>query len=272
MARGGRNVPGLQERFALKGKLLPYYHRGQLVVNNWPKPFGPARSPAQQDTQTAFKRFQRAVKFFQPQQIITAMETTANTGMYPRDILMAAALGTNVMLAYDEPGAQPMIGDGIEKFTADGTTGTHTFSNIPQGYSSLMLDVLARSSFNGNQDTITVQFNGDTGAHYDQTAWNRNGTFSAINQTFGLACDVTSATSPALYPGGGRILIPGYANTAFYKYLEASGADVHTHAANQMWMNFAQTWWQSQAAINSISLHVNGLFIAGSTVTLYGLF
>lgn len=272
MPRGGRNVPGLQQRFALKGKLLVKKYRGQLVVQKWPKPYGKARSQKQLDTQTAFKRFQRAVKFFPPQQIITAMELTKGTGMYPRDLMMAASLGTNVMIGYDELGATPMIGDGLEKFVAAGGETTIEFQNIPPGYSSLSLLISARSLKAATTETLRITCNGDAGAKY--TYWTQNffGYTDLYNQPSAEIGDINAASSPANFPSQIEVSLANYASSTFYKsYLSRGDVIVASSGASQF-MNFRGGWYADKTPISRITITAPTGFAAGSAATLYGLF
>jgi hypothetical protein len=272
MPRGGRNVPGLQQRWALKGKLLVKKYKGKLVVQSWPKPYGKARSEAQANTQKAFQRFQRAVKFFPPQQIITAMELTKSTGMYPRDLMMAASLGTNVMLGYDEPGALPVIGDGLEKFTATGGETTIDWTNIPPGYSALELIINGRALGGGSFDSLLVTFNGDTAAHYDSTVWfNPSGVGQVLAGNTATICALNGNSCPANYPTAARCLLPAY-NSPFYKQGIATYTRIQAVLAGN-WFTEQQTlWWRSTATIARLTLTLPTGFVKGSTVTLYGLF
>lgn len=272
MPRGGRNVPGLQERWALKGKLLPLIRRGQLHVQAWPKPFGPARSQAQKDTQVAFARFQRAAKFFPPDLTIQAMTVTQGTGMYPRDLLLAAALGTNVMLGYDQLGAQPMLGDGLQKFVAVGGESSVDFPAIPPGYSALRLFGMGRSTAATTFMNATLQYNGGGGGNYDWALWWSPGPTSAFNAPGATCGHFTGASCPAGYPSLFDLFIPNYSSTSFFKVGQQRGAHMtalsNTNLLNEFWMHY----WRSMAAVSRITLTFDGPLAAGSTFTLQGLF
>jgi len=272
MPRGGRNIPSLQQRFALKGKLLVKKYKGQLVVQSWPKPYGKARSPAQAATQEAFKRFQRAVKYFPPQQIITAMELTAGTGMYPRDLMMAASLGTNVMIGYSDYGAHPMIGDGLQKFVATGGETEIDFQNIPLGYSSLLISLFGRTNRNAGADTVTMRFNGDAANDYDWLTWWDAGNGTARGQTSAITLDFLGATAPAGYCGSGTIMIPNYATPAFYKAYIAQGVRMDALTTGNPILFNLSGYWRKADQVSRVTLTTVGGMIAGSSATLYGLY
>lgn len=272
MPRGGRNVPSLQQRFALKGKMLVKYYKGKLVVQSWPKPYGKPRSEAQANTIEAFKRIQRALKFLPPQQTITAMELTAKTGMYPRDLLMQAMTGTNIMLGYDELGATPMIGDGLAKFVATGTENTITFDQIPPGYSALLMIGLLRTTLTGQGEALLHRFNNDTGANYEAYINDAGtpGNSFGLTGTFGLAA--ASAGCVASSASSTRALIPGYASSAFIKGVIGEYNMLRALTGSGMTYGHTAGFWRNVDAINQIDILTAGTYLQGSTVTLYGLF
>jgi hypothetical protein len=272
MARGGRNIPGLKQRFALKGKMLVKLWKGKPVVQAWPKAYGPPRSQAAADVITAFKRGQRAMKFMLPRFTIAAMDLTAKTGMYPRDILYQAMVGTNIQLAIDEPGAHTMIGDGLQKFTALGTEAFIDFQNIPLGYSGLLLQILGRDNVSATNTQWSLTLNGDTGPRYDFNRENRFGSTQGVSVNSIALPSITAATAPANYPGAMQILIPGYASQAFYKSLIARGSIAAVHNATNLFEDRVDGWWQSLAQVSTLRITAATSFHVGTEITLYGLF
>lgn len=271
MARG-RDVPTLTERWHLKNKVLVKKWKGQVVVQSWPKPYGPARSQKQQDTQTAFKRVQRALKTIPPQFTIAAMAKTKGTGMYPRDILMQGMTGTNILLAYEAGWPQPMMGDGLFKFTANGGETTCDFTGIPQGYSALQMEILARTLSGGSNEFLTFTINGDSAAHYDRCEWWNSGSAFDFAVTSGKLADINGNGASANYASAVAVHFPGYTNTAFYKSVLSSSESFRGGTSTTVFPIILRNWWRSTAAVNRITITAASGFKAGSQITLYGLF
>jgi hypothetical protein len=272
MARGQRNIPGLQQRFALKGKLLVTKWKGQTRVSKWPKPYGPPRSQAQADTIAAFKKIQRALKFLPASQTITAMNVTAKTGMYPRDLLMQGMTGTNILLAYDNKGTHAMIGDGIDQQIISSGITNFDFSNIPGGYSALWLTIIGRTLASGNAENPVLQFNADGGPHYDYNRENRFGSGQGVSVTGIILPTMNGSTAPAGYPSVMEILIPGYASSSFFKSILARGNWSGVHAGADFSEDRVDAWWQNTNPIARLFTVTSAGWAQGSTCTLYGLF
>lgn len=161
--------------------------------------------------------------------------------------------------------------------TVNPSTSPVTFSSIPATFSALRLIGFGRSSKAGNaSDDLTVQFNTDTGANYDYqleitTSTTANG-FQATGQTSGIVAELTAAGAAANYGDGFDILIPGYANTTFYKTFQSHYA-VHANGAGagNFYNNTITGAWKSTAAINEIQLVTGSSWVAGSQVRLYGI-
>ncbi len=67
--------------------------RGVLRVRKWPKKRGPPKSASQRFWVDWFKQANLLAKYADPMTQIRAKELTAHTGMYPRDIILAAMRG-----------------------------------------------------------------------------------------------------------------------------------------------------------------------------------
>jgi len=67
--------------------------RGVIRVRKWPRKRGPPKSAAQRFWIDWFKQANLLAKYADPMSQIRAKELTAHTGMYPRDILLAAMRG-----------------------------------------------------------------------------------------------------------------------------------------------------------------------------------
>lgn len=161
--------------------------------------------------------------------------------------------------------------------TANPSTSPVTFSSIPAGFGSLMLIGFGRSQKAGTtSDPITMQFNSDTGANYETQFQFTTGTSVTASQltgqTSGDVAELTPAGAIANYSASFSLLIPGYANTTFYKswqsryMMHANGAVVGNINNNML-----TGAWASTAAINRIDLLTGSSWVAGSQVRLYGI-
>jgi hypothetical protein len=172
-----------------------------------------------------------------------------------------------------------------ETTLAGSTTNVITWSGIPVTYQHLLVLVQARlTETTALTDDITLQFNGDAGAHYSSL------TMSATNISGSLvgpaaAAAYATASIPAFRvaasqggapanAGGGFAWIPNYAASAFNKAVySVSGAGNGTSAMVDGRLRFGFWNPSSQAAVSSISLTApaGSSFLAGSQFCLYGV-
>lgn len=155
-------------------------------------------------------------------------------------------------------------------------TASINFASIPGTYSALRLVGQVRGDTAAAAVASVVRFNGDTGANYDlQTFYVSNGTVAGTQTLAGTSLNmfaVDAATAPAGAAGAFVIDIPNYAGTTFHKQALAQTTDKRASDAGSFYAQQAIGFWRATAAITSISLAPgSGNFVAGSTVTLYGL-
>lgn len=266
----GRDIPSLQQAWHLKGKLMVKLHRGAVVVQTWPKPYGPPRSQAQADTITAFKQMQRAMKFAMPQEWVSAIEDTKQSGMYPRDYLFSAMSGNMMLVESYLSGAISAAIDRLQSFTANGGETTLTFNGIPPGYRSIELVGQTRLGVAATFSDITMTLNTDISNSYDGSFWNADGTFTSIAAQFVNVAEITANTAPANYASSWGALFPNYAGAIFYKSIAAWSKRFESAASVGMRQTFINGWWRKTAPITRIDLAFPGGAVKGSTVDLYG--
>ena len=152
----------------------------------------------------------------------------------------------------------------IATTTLGSTTQSYTFSSIPSTYTDLVLITSLQVASGG--DNICVRLNGDTGSNYSYTRVFGNGT-SALS-------DRGSNTTQALIGNESSSQFTtqvthfmNYANSTTYKTILS-----RSNAANGEVVAWV-TPWRSTSAITSILVRSagGGGFIAGSTLTLYGI-
>lgn len=151
---------------------------------------------------------------------------------------------------------------------------TVTFSSIPGTYENLILVIVG--AFTGGSSDVELQFNGDTGAHYDWQLLNGNNTATSasasVAQTSILLGQLNQAGTPAAQANSMRIVIPGYADTNFNKTVLAENMRITGTTAAALVRTSSGGNWRSAAAITSIVVLNDGAttFVANSRFTLYG--
>jgi hypothetical protein len=186
-----------------------------------------------------------------------------------------------VCTAAGTPGTWAAVGAGggmtlIQDVLLSAVTASITFSSIPQTYKSLVLDLFGAVNTTGVVDeSIHLNFNGDTGTNYDSLV------NVAVTETGGLASygygvafiamgNIPAANAPAGSSGGQTLRIPNYASTTFWKSVLFYGGDHWGTSNNTAFVTYAD--WRSTAAISEISLQpASGSFLAGTRATLWGL-
>lgn len=165
----------------------------------------------------------------------------------------------------------------IERQTVGGGgAASFDFTGIAGTYSGLMLDWQARSDTNATSTGTMLTYNGDGGANYSYSYYQENngggspGTL--VGQTNTGAGSMAAATSAAGGSGWGRIVIPAYAGTTFYKGHTCQYGFVTSDAGAGFWAGWMVGRWLSTAAITRVTIAPTaGSLVSGSVCSLYGL-
>ncbi|MGR3295861.1 MAG: hypothetical protein ACUZ8A_06505 [Candidatus Bathyanammoxibius sp.] len=158
----------------------------------------------------------------------------------------------------------------IQRTTLAAPAASVTFSNIPQGYEALQLNVYTRTDGGGFLAQIEIEFNGDNVvANYNrqQLVAIVAGVSSARSAGTQSWLVSNSAGAGANQFAGGHYTIPQYAATDRHKHvLTIHGATVEPR------LSLMSNRWKSTDAINAIVLTPQaGNFIAGSVFELVGV-
>lgn len=152
------------------------------------------------------------------------------------------------------------------------------FASIPATYRHLMLVCHGRTDRAGTgRDPIQIKFNNDGSAlYYYETLGYLNATATAAGnaaQTSGESVRFAAATAPAGAAGGGSILIPNYAGTAFHKTWNVQSTDSQTDLAAGQELTLVGGRYASTTAISRIDLtpSTGANLLAGSMFSLYGM-
>ena len=154
-----------------------------------------------------------------------------------------------------------------------GTPGaTFTISSIPGTYNSILIDIDGQTS-SGSDQVFACDFNGDTASHYK---WNYFLSNSAANSQGGSNSD-TAIHAGTLASSSGtsqssqyELKVLNYAGTTFYKSMSSVPAN-YNNAGNPAIQIFDGVWSET-TAVTSISCTLGGgNFVAGTTLSIYGL-
>lgn len=136
-----------------------------------------------------------------------------------------------------------------------------TFSNIPQTFKDLYIEISGTNSSDGQN--VYAQLNGDTGANYSYTRITGNGTAAASSRSTGGTYLVLSDFGTTV--NSSKINIMQYANTNVYKtVLENGGIASYRVTA---YVNL----WRSTAAVTSVYLFSASGNLATGTLKLWGV-
>lgn len=163
----------------------------------------------------------------------------------------------------------------ISRQTPSGT-GTVTFSSIPGTFRDLKIVIDGASSAAAVSEAVNIEFNGDSGSNYDIQFIQGTGSSATSGGTVATTppevCQVTGA-SVSNVSSGGIAYIPNYAQTTFQKWcLSKAILKTGTASTSNFFIQDFNIWWRNTAAITSITLTLaSGNWVAGSTVSLYGV-
>jgi hypothetical protein len=164
----------------------------------------------------------------------------------------------------------------IQRVAGTGSSGTITFTSIPQTYKHLQIRGLARSTEAAGASNLYIKsFNSDAGTNYAHHRLTGNGSTVTANgqatQSDIILGQVPAASSSANLACVFIIDILDYASTSKYKTIRAfTGQDTNNAFNGQvgLWSGL----WQSTSALTSLSLSLDGgNFNTISTFALYGM-
>jgi len=149
-----------------------------------------------------------------------------------------------------------------------------TFSNIPQTYKHLQLRIIARTTFNNNDDYLSMRFNGDSGANYTYHglyALNTTpGAYGSGNQTI-LSLQRVAGASAANTFGIVVADILDYTSVNKFKtFRNLGGCEDNTQGSVYLHSGV----WQNTAAITSVQIfggNASSTLVQHSHLALYGI-
>lgn len=146
-----------------------------------------------------------------------------------------------------------------------------TFSNIPQGYTDLIVKFSIRFDLPYDAANVNLRFNSDSASNYSIRRIKGSGT--------SLVSDSASGTSMTINYGAGNNLTANTFSSADIYIPNYTGSTYKSLTADIVTENYASAaytvsqagLWTNTAAITNISLGCDGNWVANSTATLYGV-
>src|SRR5215211_7744335 len=89
----GPRLPLSQATVRVRGKLIQYYHHGQLVAASWPRKRSEPPTAAQKEQREEFARMVRATKDVEPTQQASARLLAEESKYTWRDVMSLAMMG-----------------------------------------------------------------------------------------------------------------------------------------------------------------------------------
>ncbi len=164
----------------------------------------------------------------------------------------------------------------IERYSANGTVGTYTFSSIPSGYSSIIIRAMGQTSAAVTEANLQVQFNGDTGANYDYQFITGAGTAASAaasaSNTWAFIGGFPGTSAPAGTAGSCEVVIPRYSDTTFHKLYNGTGTSKGGTIGSTFRARALTGYWRNTAAISSATVFLSsGNFPTGTVIEIWGV-
>jgi hypothetical protein len=163
----------------------------------------------------------------------------------------------------------------IEKYTADGTTGTKTFSSIPATYTDLEIRISGRGTNAGAQG-VAVTVNSVGAGSYDLQRQYALATTNSADSTLGgsswAGCfNLPGTGATAGFPGGGEMEILGYAQTSLHKPMLFRARHIDSNTTGSGYIVHGSGVVRTTAAISSVTLALAaGNYATGTLIAVYG--
>lgn len=166
----------------------------------------------------------------------------------------------------------------ISTQTLSSSTSTISFTSIPATYDHLIIKSSLRGDNSSTGATIAIRVNNDSSSNYSyRTALQYNTTavyspYSNSSDSFMYIGTAAGATAGTNMWGPADVMIGDYRGGLFKSVFATSGNMLDTNNVNKQTM-IASNLWKSTSVIDRVDvIHASsGSWIAGSTVSLYGL-
>jgi hypothetical protein len=177
-------------------------------------------------------------------------------------------------------GAGNLSGSGLTKLwdsvEAGVTLPTASISTptLPQTFKHLVVEFTGRDSLAANTARLAMRMNGDAtagsyaveGVEDSSSALSRYQLQSSAMQALGYP----AATGGASTAGGGTIKIFDYARSTFLKVATIHGGGLFLNTSGSCIVGIYSGFWDSPAAVTTLTFLAASTFVAGTRITVYG--
>lgn len=146
------------------------------------------------------------------------------------------------------------------------------FTNIPQTYTDLVIQVSGRDNRSNLTDDFGIQINGSTSTFSYRAVVGSGSSVSANSNTFSVAGIWNGNTSTSSIFGNATIYIPNYTSSN-PKAITSDSVMENNGTYSELWLT--GTLWNTSTPITSITIvgnNVGSTILQHSTATLYGVF
>lgn len=168
----------------------------------------------------------------------------------------------------------------ISSQTITSNVATVEFNSIPQTYTDLLIKISARTDYNAvSWYDITLRFNGYTSQYGGRRLTANNGTTAGAAETnsywpYRIHTGDTSGSNSGIF-GNHEIYIGDYTSASRNKSAIIHGSTVWPSSGAGSILEITGFYWGGTPAaitqINMSSALAEGLFVTGSTFSLYGI-
>jgi hypothetical protein len=173
--------------------------------------------------------------------------------------------------AWDQDTAQGAL-EPIGSTLCNGTSTSVNFSNIPQTYKHLMVVVYGRSSYTGTFTTYSVYLNGAVYALTSQIGVTGDGgtisTGRNVGGAYGANIQVPAISAASGYYGSSVNHVMNYTSNQNKLTLSKYGSNLN---GGGIVIGLNAALYRDTNPVTFLSIATNGSFVAGSSVTLYGI-
>ena len=161
----------------------------------------------------------------------------------------------------------------IQSLSGTGSSGTITFTNIPQNFTHLQVRATTRQA--GVASQIYTRLNGDAGSNYaSHYMYGTGGTANAGSigapTTVHTIGSTPSSTELANVHAGLIVDVLDYTNTNKNKTLKGFlGLETNSSTERQVWVT--SSVWMNTSAVTSLTIVANTNYTTSSKFDLYGI-
>jgi len=164
----------------------------------------------------------------------------------------------------------------LQTVTLSSSTNSINFTNIPQTFTDLKIEISARSDRAINSPSLGIKFNNDSASNYSKTVIYGNGGAGSYNSSNNNEFDgpsITGSSDTANTFSNSVVYIANYANSNYKSIITDSVIENNSSTSGTYLLEMMAGLWRNTAAISSINIFENNgnNLISGTKFSLYGV-